>query len=230
MPRSTALLTNDDGYGADGLELLIRVVSRHADVVVIAPHQHLSGCGHQVTVDQPLTLKEIEPNRYSLDGTPADCVRVGVTHLVPNVDWVLSGVNEGGNLGVDVFTSGTVAAVREAAILGKRAIAFSKYRASRRRIQWDAMANDLDRVLQQILALPLSDLEYLNVNFPDRADDETPELVDCPLDPSRQRVAYELVEDQLHYRGIYQDRPRQSKTDVDVCFAGDIALTRLRVQ
>ena len=121
------LITNDDGWDAEGLAVLKSVAARLGDVVVLAPRDPHSYAGHRVTEDSALHLAETAPGEFSLSGTPADCVRVGLTSIFDDIDWVLAGVNRGGNLGSDLFTSGTVAAAREAAYLGKPAIAISQY-------------------------------------------------------------------------------------------------------
>ena len=105
------LLTNDDGIDAPGLDVLRRAAESLGECVTVAPHEHLSGCSHRVNTHRPLWAEEVGPGRYSLDGSPADCARIGLLHLATDADWVLSGVNDGGNLGVDVHMSGTVAAV-----------------------------------------------------------------------------------------------------------------------
>ncbi|MDQ3333363.1 MAG: 5'/3'-nucleotidase SurE, partial [Planctomycetota bacterium] len=108
------LLTNDDGIDAPGLALLREVVAERAEPIVVAPDRHLSGCAHRVVTEEDLVLDDRGDGRFALNGTPADCVRVGLLHVCSDAAWVLSGVNDGGNLGVDTFLSGTVAAAREA--------------------------------------------------------------------------------------------------------------------
>ncbi len=93
--------------------LWLKAAEGLGECVVLAPRQPLSGCSHQVTTHEPLGVERRGPSRYSLSGTPADCVRIGLRQLVPDAGCVLSGINQGGNLGSDVFYSGTVAAVRE---------------------------------------------------------------------------------------------------------------------
>src|SRR5262249_20550980 len=122
------LLTNDDGIDAPGLQALFQAVQPFAESIVVAPASALSGCSHRVTTDGPIRIDKRAANRFAVDGTPADCVRVGLHALAKDVDWVLSGINAGGNLGADVHHSGTVAAVREAVLHGKPGIALSQYR------------------------------------------------------------------------------------------------------
>src|SRR4051794_39363931 len=104
------LLTNDDGIAAPGL-LALESAVRHlgAEFVVVAPASVCSGCGHRVTTDGTIRVEERTPGRFAVEGTPADCVRLALHALATGVDWVLSGINAGGNLGADVYHSGTVA-------------------------------------------------------------------------------------------------------------------------
>src|SRR5262249_26291514 len=121
------LLTNDDGVDAPGLKVLFVAAEPLGDAVVVAPAEHHSGCSHQVTTRQPLRVAEHAARRFAVDGTPADCVRVALHALAPAAEWVLSGINAGGNLGADVYVSGTVAAAREAVLHGRPAVAVSQY-------------------------------------------------------------------------------------------------------
>src|SRR5437588_4818664 len=131
------LLTNDDGIAAPGLLALERAAATLGETVWAAPHIHLSGCSHRVTTDQPVRATQQAAGRWAIEGTPADCVRVGLAHLLPAADWVHSGLNCGGNLGADVHMSGTVAAVREAVLHGKPGIALSQYHKAKLDIDWD---------------------------------------------------------------------------------------------
>ena len=222
------LLTNDDGIDAPGLAALQRAVSDWGVATVVAPEEPHSGCGHRVNVGRPLALRVVSSGRLALDSSPADCTRIGLTQIVPEAAWVLSGINDGGNLGVDVYMSGTVAAVREAALLGKAGIAFSQYRRGAVEIDWQAAEVMVRRVLQLLGSQPLPPGAYWNVNLPAQTDDATePEVVFCPLDTSPHPLVYDHVEGSYHYRGSYHDRPRQPGHDVDVCFSGQIAVTKV---
>lgn len=224
------LLTNDDGIDAPGLELLREVVAEQAEPVVVAPDQQHSGCGHRVVTDEDLVLKSVGTDRYSLTGTPADCVRIGLLHVCPDAAWVLSGVNDGGNLGVDTWLSGTVAGAREAALFERPAIAFSQYRKGRGDKDWRLLASSLSRLLESLLAEPPGPGAVWNVNFPAVEDlSEESQVVRCPLEPGHLPVRYEASGNRFRYRGVYADRPRRPGSDVDVCFSGDIAVTRLRL-
>ena len=129
MNRPLILLSNDDGYDAHGLVVLRRALERFAEVVVCAPQLNQSASSHALTLNSVLRLHRIDQKTYALDGTPADCVYVALhskERVVPRrPDLVVSGMNFGPNLGVDVVYSGTVAAAREAAQRGIPAVAVS---------------------------------------------------------------------------------------------------------
>lgn len=224
------LLTNDDGIDAPGLELLRAVAAERGEPVVVAPDRHLSGCGHCVVVDRELLLTEAGPGRFALDGMPGDCTRIGLLHVRPGADWVLSGVNDGGNLGIDTYLSGTVAAAREAALFGRPAIAFSQYRRDRGEKDWSPLVPHLGRTLDLLLGTPPGPGTIWNVNFPAVEDlcDAT-RIVRCPLESGHLPVRYETAGNRFRYRGVYAERSRRPGSDVDVCFSGHIAVTRLRL-
>ncbi len=120
------LISNDDGILAPGVKALCDALSEDADVVVVAPEQERSGQSHAITLNQPLRIKQHQDNWYSVSGTPADCVLVGLKKIVDRKpDWVIAGFNRGANLGQDTLYSGTVAAAMEGVIGGIKAIAIS---------------------------------------------------------------------------------------------------------
>lgn len=224
------LLTNDDGIDAPGLAALAAASQSYATRrVVVAPHEQYSGCGHQVTTRRPMKLRLHDDDWHALDGTPADCTRVGLLHVESEAEWVLAGINAGGNLGVDVYTSGTVAAAREAALLGRPAVAISQYVNRDRILDWECSARWAEAVIKYVAALTFQPGDYFNVNLPAPSDRNAPlpKVVDCPLDTNAMPVAFHDDEGHLHYRGVYQDRTRTPGSDVDVCFSGRIAVTRL---
>src|SRR5207249_11579507 len=133
--------------------------------------------------DGPIRLTRHTEQRWAIDGTPADCVRVALAHLVPDVDWVLSGLNAGGNLGADVFHSGTVAAVREAALHGKPGIALSQYRKRGLELDWDRAVRWMQPLLRELLSRAWTPGVFWNVNFPHVvAGEPDPKIIYCPLE------------------------------------------------
>ena len=124
------LVTNDDGIDAAGMQALVNAARTLGEAVVVAPAGPQSGVSHAVTWHEGVRIEPREESRYAIHGTPADCTRLGLLHVVPDATWVLSGINHGANLGADVYYSGTVAAVREAVLHGWLGIAVSHYRKS----------------------------------------------------------------------------------------------------
>ena len=149
----TIILTNDDGIDAPGIRALQRAISDKSTIV--APSKQYSGCGHQVTTHQGMKLVSRSPTEYALDGTPADCTRLAVAKIAPNTKLVLSGINAGGNLGTDVYISGTVAAVREAAIHGIPGIAISHWIKKPLIIDWGT-GNRMDSPSTKRFIIPSS--------------------------------------------------------------------------
>lgn len=226
------LLTNDDGIDALGIAALAEAAATLGNLSWIAPHTHLSGCGHRVTTDGPIRIMPKDTGRWAIDGTPADCVRVGLARLTPEVAWVLSGMNHGGNLGADVYHSGTVAAVREAAMHGRPAIALSQYRKRGAEIDWERARRWMRAVLSHLMAQPLKPGQFWNVNLPSLAPHEPePKIVICPLETAPLPLSFTIGvgEDHLHYDGDYHGRGRSVGSDVDVCFAGNISVTLLNI-
>ena len=228
------LLTNDDGIDAPGLVALSQAIEcLGATAVVVAPLLPHSGCGHRVTTDRPLRVVCLGPNRYCVDGTPADCVRIGLAEIAAATECVVSGINAGGNLGVDVHHSGTVAAAREAALHGRHALAVSQYHGHQTAIDWQRSVVWLKRVL---LEFPLSKQlpgEFWNLNFPalpvgDFPSDQ-PAIINCAIDASPCELVYLSTENGWQYASPYHKRPRTAGCDVDICFKGGIALSRGRV-
>ncbi|MCP4581733.1 MAG: 5'/3'-nucleotidase SurE, partial [candidate division Zixibacteria bacterium] len=120
------LLSNDDGYTANGLLTLRKHLSKYARVVTVAPDRDRSGASHSLTVTRPLRAKKIEKDYYAVDGTPTDCVMIAVYKLLKRMpDMVVSGINCGANMGEDVTYSGTVAAAIEGTLFGIPSIAVS---------------------------------------------------------------------------------------------------------
>jgi len=221
------VLTNDDGFGAPGLEALAGCFDRDVDLWVVAPSESLSGVGHRVTTRDAIEATSDGFQRVRLSGTPADCVRIALKRLCPDVDWVIAGINPGANLGSDVYQSGTVAAAREADILGRRAIAISQYISRSGHLDWASTGRHTRNVLNYLLAKELDNGFFWNVNLPHPlTPEDRPEYVHCPLDKLPHAYDYRKEGDAYVYDGIIHERPREPGRDVDVCFGGNVAITR----
>jgi 5'/3'-nucleotidase len=168
MDRPLILLTNDDGIEAPGLAALRAAADPLGRVVVVAPDRERSGAGHALTLMRPLRVVPRGPDRYQVDGTPTDCVHLGVFNLTGGraPDLVLSGINRGLNVGDDVTYSGTVAAALEATLLGIPAIAFSSERDAEGNAHFGAAARLVATLVARVLDRRLPSGVFLNVNVP----------------------------------------------------------------
>lgn len=158
------LLTNDDGIRADGLGMLAARLKDLGELYVVAPDRERSCIGHAFTLFDPLRVEEVAPRWFSVSGTPADCVYLGVLELCPRPDLVVSGINHGYNLGADIFYSGTVAGAIEAALRGVPAIAVSM--GWQPGTSFEPAAQLCHSVAEQVLKHGLPRETLLNINVP----------------------------------------------------------------
>lgn len=223
------VLTNDDGIEGPGLDALHRCLSDSGQIVVVAPLHPQSGIGHQVTTRSVLRVAKVAQNRYSVDGTPADCARIALKEIAPGADWLIAGINPGANLGSDVYNSGTVAAAREAAILGCRSIAISQYIAENHTINWQITENHAGPALRMLIRHRLAAGHFWNVNLPHPLDEDTElDFQFCNLDVNPHRYSFHKNGDEYLYKGSIHERPRLPGSDVAVCFDdGKISITRI---
>jgi 5'-nucleotidase len=160
------LLSNDDGYFAPGLSALADALGDLGDVVVVAPEQNRSGASNSLTLDRPLFLKKAANGFHFVNGTPTDCVHLAVTGMLDSLpDIIVSGINNGANMGDDTIYSGTVAAATEGYLLGIPSIAISLTSFEGRNF---ASAGLVARQLvERFIRQPMKDPVLLNVNVPD---------------------------------------------------------------
>lgn len=224
------VVTNDDGYGEPGLQALEKSARTLGAVTVVAPREPQSFVSHRVTVKEPLRVDRLEKNRYVVFGSPADCTRLALKSLAPDTDWVIAGINPGANLGNDVYQSGTVAAAREAAILGVGAIAISQYVAPGQVIDWEAARHHTARLLGILMQKTLMPGTFWNVNLPSPLDRrrEVPWRL-CLRDRHAHRYRFKEKDGHYHYDGTIHDRPHSNGSDVAVCFGGEIAVTLMEI-
>ncbi len=233
------LLTNDDGIDADGLRALadaVRGIEGHKVTIVAPMHEH-SMCGHRVTTREPLRVEHRGEGRHAASGTPADCVRLALHGLDIRPDFVLAGINHGGNMGQDLVISGTVAAVREAAYHGIPAAAFSHYIIRDVPFDWPRAAAWARTVLSGLLQKPLAAGEFWNVNLPHLPPGEMtmPEARASIPARSPLPVAYEVEHEhgsphrRFRYSASYASRPADAGSDVEACFGGRIAVSKLSI-
>lgn len=163
------LLANDDGYRAEGLRFLREALAGVAPLTVVAPDRNRSGASHSLTLEVPLRVQQAEPDVwYVINGTPTDCVHLAITGLFQHeFDMVVSGINDGANLGDDVLYSGTVAAAIEGRFLGLPTIAMSLVVGSATGPHFATAARIARELVLRVVAKPLHRSMILNVNVPD---------------------------------------------------------------
>jgi 5'-nucleotidase len=162
------LLTNDDGYDAPGLAALREGLEDLGRLVVVAPHQEASAASHALTIRRPLRVMETATDRYRIDGTPTDCVHLGVFNLTGGKapDLVISGINRGLNIGDDVTYSGTVAGALEGTLLHIPSMAFSAAVDESGVASYESAARFARSLARRVLRDGLPEGVYLNVNVP----------------------------------------------------------------
>ncbi len=233
------LLTNDDGIHAPGLTALEAAVRMlpGASVTVVAPDEERSMCGHRVTTREPLFVEKLDEGRYTVSGTPADCVRVALFGLNLKPDFVLSGVNAGGNMGQDLPVSGTVAAAREAAYHGLPAAALSHYMVKDLAVDWARLTHWSREMIAELLMELPGDGQFWNVNFPHHPIGTMPLPERVRVKPSREPLKVSFARQKedasgrlvLQYNAEYKDRPAPEGTDVAVCFGGQVAVSLISI-
>jgi 5'-nucleotidase len=232
------LLTNDDGYASAGFRAAFDAMCRFGKVFAVAPKAECSACSHTLTLRKPIAVEMLSHEHYgtvyAIDGTPADCVRLGITVLLDaKIDLVVSGINHGANTGVDVFYSGTVAAAREAAIIGHRAIALSQ--ALRRPIEtsWDKVRDAAATVVEQIIGEELPGPGFWSINFPAPTPDEPHRHVHrVPIAVQPTPMAFDKLEAEdgrtsYGYGAPYWSREVSEHSDYTVVRDGGIAVSAI---
>jgi len=160
------LVSNDDGYQAEGIKQLTLALSEIAEVIIVAPNENKSAASSSLTIGKPLKPIQIEHNIYAIDATPSDCVHLALCGFIRDpIDLVVTGINLGANLGDDVIYSGTVAGAIEGRFLGLPSIAISL--ASWQCKYFETAATIAMRLVEKIEKAPLSHNTIINVNVPD---------------------------------------------------------------
>jgi 5'-nucleotidase len=161
------LVSNDDGYRSRGIRLLKDALAAIAEITVVAPDRNRSGASNSLTLDVPLRVFESEPGVYYVQGTPTDCVHLAISGLFDyEHDMVVSGINDGANLGDDVLYSGTVAAAIEGRFLGLPTLAISLCTLPDAEAHFETAAQVARQLVGQLVQSPLEPTLILNVNVP----------------------------------------------------------------
>jgi 5'-nucleotidase len=230
------LITNDDGIRAPGLVALVDVARSFGEVKIVAPDRERSACGHSMTMRDPLRVQPYTWDgleAYEVNGVPVDCVNVGLTLGWPDgCDLILSGINNGPNLGFDITYSGTVAGAMEGAINGIRSIAVSMAAfVTGAPLHYETGHRWLSENLQMLIDTPAKPLTFLNVNIPAIQYIELRGAKVCSMGQRVYKDRVEFREDPwgrpYYWQGgvVVMDPASQPGTDVEAVSQGFVAIT-----
>ena len=240
----TLLITNDDGIFAPGIAALVEAFSPCYNVVVAAPKVEQSGKGHSFTYQTGLTYKKSTlfkstfgvDEAYEIDGTPADCVKLALSHILKELpDYVISGINCGENLGIASFYSGTAAAAREAAFWRLPAVAFStNYDSCQHMVEYGATALSLFEQLKNSNQLEPASHSFLNINFPACQPSKALGVKVCRQSMAYYSDKYRVKKDTTGKEGLFVDGAMREieedlTFDIAACKAGYITVTPLSI-
>jgi 5'-nucleotidase len=168
MSEKLILITNDDGILSEGVAVLKKALAPLGRVVIVSPSEERSGASHALTIRTPVRIKEVDKDVYSLTGFPADCIYAAIHGLLKKKpDLVVSGINRGANMGVDVYYSGTLAGARQAAIDSIKGFAISvDINKNVAKIKWETAAKFAYKVAEEMLEKDYKKGGFLNINCP----------------------------------------------------------------
>lgn len=233
------LCSNDDGINAAGLTALEEIALQLSDDVwTVAPEVDQSGMARSITLTRPLRIRKVAPQRYAVDGTPTDCVQLGVEQLLKEKrpDLILSGVNNGQNLAEDVTMSGTIAVAFQGMTIGIPSIALSQARADRNKAPFETAVALAPEILRKLLATGWDDNVVININFPNCPPEE---VAGVKLARQGRRDNLELfVEERMdmrqrrYYWFGFGGKPGEPKPDTDLhaVWTNHVAITPLHLQ
>lgn len=228
MEDAPYVVTNDDGIDAPGIRALREAIGENT--VTVAPMGPMSQKSHQITTAEPIRVDQRSGVEFAVDGSPADCTRIALAKLCPEAKGVVSGINAGGNLGHDVYISGTVAAAREAAFLGKPAVAVSHYKKMGLDFDWVRAGRWTAAILEDLFARPHEAGTFWNVNLPNlESGAPEPSIVECAVCTEPLPVSFDIEGETYRYRGVYSKRSRTPGSDVERCFNGEITISMVRL-
>ncbi|MEW6555949.1 MAG: 5'/3'-nucleotidase SurE [Elusimicrobiota bacterium] len=190
------LISNDDGLYGKGLKPLVSAMTKVGEVFIVVPNSQMSAASHSITLHKPIRLILHKKNVYTVTGTPSDCVRFGIIGILKgNVDIVISGINDGPNLGEDCIYSGTVAAAREGAMLGFLSVAVSLVPDGKN--NFVSAANYIYKIVKKSLKLKIPRYTFLNINIPD-----TDKIKGIKITKMGKRIYNDDIEERIDPRGF----------------------------
>jgi 5'-nucleotidase len=233
------MISNDDGYQAEGIKTLARELKKLGRVVVVAPEWEQSGAGHSLTLYRPLRSKKISKDVYAVNGTPTDAVMIGMHCILKRApDILISGINNGANMGDDVTYSGTVAAAMESTILGIPSIAISQIfdndSSARSKGAYEKAGRFAARLAKSVLKNGIPKRTLLNVNVPDPAKADSRRYRITRLG---ERVYHDVITEKIDPRGEpyfwigghYTVTGKEPDTDYTAIKDGYISVTPLDI-
>ena len=233
------LLTNDDGVFAEGFFALAKELSKKHQITLVAPESERSAIGHAITMHIPLRINRVNLKGlehvecYATDGTPADCVKLGLNHILSDApDLVISGINRGANLGTDILYSGTVSAALEASILGYKSIAVSidSYLPE----HYHVAAKKTAELIRRLETEDIPKGSILNINIPDFPENAIKGIKITPQGVTRYNEGYNERVDPRGFKYYWLDgelrESEENKGDTDVKWIkeGYITITPLK--
>ncbi len=236
LAKTRILISNDDGIHGPGLKILEEIArSLSDDVWVVAPETEQSAMSHSLTLRRPLRVRNLGERRFAVVGTPTDCVPMAQRQILKErpADLVLSGVNEGSNLGEDVAYSGTIAAAMEGTLLGAAAIALSQGRSRNQPTAWETAARFGPDLVRRLVGQGWPQGVLMNVNFPPRSPEEVRGIEIC--EQGRHDSGIEIHQGRdpsgrpYSWIGNFSE-PASAKvgTDIAAFYAGAITVSPLR--
>lgn len=237
LRRSRILIANDDGIHAQGLAELEAIARQLCDDVwVCVPETEQSASSHSLTITRPLRIRKLGDRRFTVDGTPTDCVLLGINQVMKDnpPDLLLSGINMGSNIGDDVTYSGTIAAAMEATLLGIPAIALSQHIGEPGAIDWSAARRYGPEVIQKTTAEPWAKDVLINVNFPNVPAERVTGMHVVPH--GKHKIGDNLSErtdprgQPYYWIGVLRAREQTDEnTDIAVVGSGGVSVTPLSI-
>ncbi len=233
------LLTNDDGYDAPGLEAAFDALTGLGKVHIVAPKREHSACSHAITLGRPITVEPRLHDRFGqtfvVDGTPADCVRLGVAELIDEqIGLVVAGINRGANSGVDVYYSGTVAAAREGAILAIKSISVSQAIRAGVHTDWPAASHIAGILVRQLVHEELPARGFWSINLPAPIPPDPEKHVHrVPVATEPMPMSFKRSDRddgraiEFSYGAPYWDRAVQGSSDYSTIRDGHIAISAI---
>jgi 5'-nucleotidase len=240
----TILLTNDDGFDASGIIAVREVLKKFGRVVTVAPAHQKSASAHSLTLKNPLKVVELEKDIYKIDdGTPSDCVYLSKNAIFKNMkfDLVVSGINEGANLGEDITYSGTVAGAMEGVLQGFPSIAISQVIGKGgdwKNIDYTLAKEIIEKIVEKIFSgkMPIGERELLNINIPPQGDGK-PEITFSghriygndfkQCDSPRNETLFWLGTHPLNWE--VREKKKGFRSDFEAIFDGKTSITPLKL-